>query len=103
MLSAIVLLTSTLTNFLSNNAVAVLLSPIAVQAATAMYVNPRPFLIAVALGASACFAKPIGYQTNTLVYGAGGYKFRDFIKIGLPLNLLFCGLSAYLIPKLWPF
>jgi di/tricarboxylate transporter len=102
-LSAILLLTSTLTNFLSNNAVAVLLTPVAVQAATAMQVSPRPFIIAVALGASACFATPIGYQTNTLVYGAGGYKFRDFIKIGLPLNLIFCAISAYLIPKIWPF
>ncbi len=102
-LSAVVVLTSTLTNFLSNNAVAVLLTPVAIQAATAMQVSPRPFLIAVALGASACFATPIGYQTNTLVYGAGGYKFKDFIKVGLPLNVLFCALAAYLIPKLWPF
>lgn len=102
-LAAVVMLTSTLTNFLSNNAVAVLLTPIAIQAATAMQVNPRPFIIAVALGASACFATPIGYQTNTLVYGAGGYKFRDFIKVGLPLNLLFCVLAIYLIPKYWPF
>lgn len=102
-LSAVVLLTSTLTNFLSNNAVAVLLTPIAIQAASAMQVSPRPFIIAVALGASACFATPIGYQTNTLVYGAGGYKFRDFIKVGLPLNLLFCVVAIYLIPKFWPF
>lgn len=102
-LSAVVLLTSTLTNFLSNNAVAVLLTPIAIQAATALQVNPRPFIIAVALGASACFATPIGYQTNTLVYGAGGYKFRDFLKVGLPLNVLFCAFAVYFIPKFWPF
>jgi len=102
-LSAVVVLTSTMTNFLSNNAVAVLLTPVAIQAATAMQVSPRPFLIAVALGASACFATPIGYQTNTLVYGAGGYKFKDFIKVGLPLNLLFCAMASYIIPKLWPF
>lgn len=102
-LTMVVLLTSALTNFLSNNAVAVLLTPIALQAATALQVNPRPFIVAVALGASACFATPIGYQTNTLVYGAGGYKFRDFLKVGLPLNVLFCVLAVYFIPKFWPF
>ncbi|MEO8614488.1 MAG: SLC13 family permease [Luteolibacter sp.] len=102
-LSSVVLLTSILTNFLSNNAVAVLLTPVAVQAALAMHVSPRPFLIAVALGASACFATPIGYQTNTLVYGAGGYRFSDFFKVGLPLNLLLCALASWLIPKFWPF
>ncbi len=102
-LAAIVLLTSSLTNFLSNNAVAVLLTPVAIQAAAALQINTRPFLVAVAFGASACFATPIGYQTNTLVYGAGGYRFRDFIKIGLPLNLVFCTLAVFLIPWVWPF
>ena len=102
-LAAIVGLTSTMTNFLSNNAVALLFTPVAIEAATAMQLSPRPFIIAVALGASACFATPIGYQTNTLVYGAGGYKFRDFLKVGLPLNVLFCVLVVYLIPKFWPF
>ena len=65
--------------------------------------SPRPFIIAVALGASACFATPIGYQTNTLVDGAGGYRFADFIKVGLPPNLIFCARAATIIPKLWPF
>lgn len=92
-----------MTCFLSNNAVAVLLTPIVIQAATSLAVHPRPFIVAVAIGASASFATPIGYQTKTLVYGAGGYRFGDFLKVGLPLNLLFCVLASYFIPKIWPF
>jgi di/tricarboxylate transporter len=102
-LTAIVILASVMTSFLSNNAVAVLLTPVVIQAAASLAVSPRPFIIAVAIGASACFATPIGYQTNTLVYGAGGYRFRDFIKVGLPLNIIFCVLAVYFIPKFWPF
>ncbi len=102
-LSAIILMASLLTNFLSNNAVAVLITPIAIQTALHLQVNPRPFIIAVVIGASACLATPIGYQTNTLVYGAGGYYFRDFIKVGLPLNILIWILASFLIPLLWPF
>jgi di/tricarboxylate transporter len=102
-LSAVYLLTSVLTEFLSNTAVAVLLTPIVVDAALALGVDARPFIIAVALGASASFATPVGYQTNTLVYGPGGYHFRDFVKVGLPLNALFWILSSWLIPRFWPF
>ena len=102
-LAAIVLIASTMTAFLSNNAVAVLLTPIVIQAANSMNLSPRPFIIAVAVGASASFATPIGYQTNTLVYGAGGYRFGDYLKVGLPLSLLFCALAVYFIPKFWPF
>jgi di/tricarboxylate transporter len=102
-LAAVVVIASMMTAFLSNNAVAVLLTPIVIEAAAMLNVSARPFIIAVAIGASACFATPIGYQTNTLVYGAGGYRFGDYLKIGLPLNLLFCALAAYFIPKFWPF
>jgi di/tricarboxylate transporter len=102
-LSLIILIASVLTNFLSNNAVAVMITPIAVQAAVDLDVSPRPFIIAVVIGASACFATPIGYQTNTLVYGAGGYLFRDFLKVGLPLNVIIWILASVLIPVLWPF
>lgn len=102
-LAAVYLLTSALTEFLSNTAVAVLLTPIVVDAAQALGVDARPFIIAVTLGASASFATPVGYQTNTLVYGPGGYHFRDFIKVGLPLNVVFWILASWLIPKFWPF
>lgn len=102
-LAAVVILASVMTSFLSNNAVAVLLTPVVIQAAASLEVSARPFIVAVALGASACFATPIGYQTNTLVYGAGGYSFRDFIKVGVPLNVLFCVVAVYFIPRFWPF
>lgn len=102
-LGAVVLLASLMTNFLSNNAVAVLLAPVAVKAAVELHVDVRPFLIAVVVGASACFATPIGYQTNTLVYGAGGYRFADFLRVGLPLNLVVCIIAIWLIPKIWAF
>ncbi|MFT4586384.1 MAG: di/tricarboxylate transporter [Candidatus Binatia bacterium] len=102
MLALVYLLTNVLTEFLSNNAVAALVTPVVITAAIAVGAEPRPFIIAVALAASASFATPIGYQTNTLVYGAGGYLFRDFFKVGLPLNLLFWVMAVVLIPYFWP-
>jgi di/tricarboxylate transporter len=87
-LVAVYVLCSVLTELVTNNAVAVLLAPIAIGLATQMGMDPRPFLIAVMMGASASFATPIGYQTNTLVYGAGNYRFSDFLKIGIPMNLI---------------
>lgn len=101
-LSFVVLATSILTNFLSNNAVAALLVPMAIEAANALNASPRAFLIAVTIGASACFATPIGYQTNTLVFSAGGYRFGDFVRFGLPLNLIYCLIASALIPIFWP-
>jgi di/tricarboxylate transporter len=101
-LSMIVLTASVLTNFLSNNAVAALLVPLALEAARIVDASPRAFLMAVAFGASACFATPIGYQTNTLVFAAGGYRFADFVRFGLPLNLLHWLLASALIPVFWP-
>jgi di/tricarboxylate transporter len=102
-LGAVVALASLLTSFLSNNAVAVLLTPVAVEAAASLHASARPFIVAVAIGSSACFATPIGYQTNALVYGAGGYRFSDFLKAGIPLNLAVCALAVYCIPVFWPF
>jgi di/tricarboxylate transporter len=102
-LSGVILLTSISTHVLSNNATAILLLPIAISAAQGMGVDPKPFIIAVCFGASACFATPIGYQTNLLVYGPGGYRFSDFLKLGMPLNLLVLIMGSLFIPLIWPF
>lgn len=99
---SVYLLTSVLTETVSNNAVAVVVTPIAIGLASAIGVDPRPLVVAVMVAASCSFATPIGYQTNTLVYGPGGYKFSDFFKVGLPLNLSVGVLSALLIPWFWP-
>jgi di/tricarboxylate transporter len=102
-LSGFILLVSISTQILSNNATAVLLFPIAVSTALGLGVDPKPFVMAVCFGASACFATPIGYQTNLLVYGPGGYRFSDYLKLGIPLNLVVLVLGTMLIPILWPF
>ena len=99
---AIYLLTSVLTELVSNNAVAVVVTPIAIGLAQALGIDPRPLVIAVMVAASASFATPIGYQTNMLVYGPGGYKFTDFLKVGIPLNLSIGLLASAVIPLLWP-
>ncbi len=102
-LATVYLLASILTELVTNNAVAILMTPIAISIASSMEVDPRPFLVALMFGASASFITPIGYQTNTYVYGAGGYKFGDFLRIGIPLNILLWFTSVFLIPKIWPF
>ncbi|MBU2431780.1 MAG: anion permease, partial [Proteobacteria bacterium] len=101
-LAGIILLTSICTHILSNNATAVLLLPIAISTAISLGVDPKPFIIGICFGASACFATPIGYQTNLLVYSPGGYRFSDYIKLGLPLNLLVILCAAIFIPMVWP-
>lgn len=102
-LCGIYLLASVMTELVSNNAVAVVLAPIAIRIAETIEVSPVPLLVAVMFGASASFATPIGYQTNTYVFGAGGYQFKDFMKVGLPLNLLLWVVASALIPLIWPF
>lgn len=96
------LATSLLTELVSNNAVAVVVTPVAVGLGLELGVDPRPLVVAVMIAASASFATPVGYQTNTLVYGPGGYHFRDFLRVGIPLNLSVGLLASFLIPFLWP-
>lgn len=103
LLAGIYLLTTTLTEVLSNNATAVLMTTLAIGTAETLGVDARPFIIAVAVGASASFATPIGYQTNTYVYGIGGYRFSDFLKVGIPLNILAAAITIGLVPLIWKF
>ncbi len=102
-LGGVIMLTSISTHVLSNNATAILLLPIAISAAQGLGVDPKPFIIAVCFGASACFATPIGYQTNLLVYGPGGYRFSDYLKLGMPLNLIVWVMGSIFIPMIWSF
>lgn len=99
---AVYLIGLILTEFLSNNAVAVIFTPIAIELAHGLGADPRPFVVAVMFSATLAFATPIGYQTNMMVYGPGGYKFTDFTKIGVPLNLITWLLCSALIPLIWP-
>ena len=102
-LSVLYLLTSLLTQTISNNATAILLAPVAVQLAIDLGVDPRPFLIAVAFSASAGLMTPYGYQTNLMVMGPGGYRFVDFVRFGGPLTVMFWIVSSLLIPLFWSF
>ena len=96
-------ITAVLTAIMSNNASAILLVPIAFSIAEMMGVSVRPFLMAITFAASTSFATPIGYQTNTMVYAPGGYRFSDYARIGLPLNIIFWIVTVLLAPVLWPF
>jgi di/tricarboxylate transporter len=102
-LACLYLITAALTEMMSNNASAILVVPIALSAAEIMGVSARPFLIAITFAASTSFATPIGYQTNTMIYAPGGYRFFDFARIGVPLNILFWVTTVLVAPIIWPF
>jgi di/tricarboxylate transporter len=102
LLASVIVATTLLTATISNNAAAVLMFPLAITTAQGLGLDPRPFAIAVMIGASADFLTPIGYQTNTMVYGMGGYRFVDFTRLGFPLTILTVGVSALVIPVVWP-
>lgn len=101
-IAAFYLFTAILTSVMSNNATAVVLTPIALLTADQLGINPMALVVSVMFGASAGFMTPISYQTNTLVYGPGGYRFVDFLKVGAPLNLLLAVTAAIFIPMFWP-
>jgi di/tricarboxylate transporter len=92
-----------LTSLATNNVAAVLVFPIALQAANAMGVSPLPFVVALMVAASASFATPIGYQTNLMVFNVGGYRFADFMRVGLPLTVLVGLVTVVLVPLVWRF
>jgi len=95
--------TTLFTEMITNNAAAVLVFPIALSSAQSLGVNFMPFIMAIMIGASASFSTPIGYQTNLMVYGPGGYRFTDYLRIGIPLNLMIMAISVTLTPIIWPF
>ncbi|MDE0120492.1 MAG: SLC13 family permease [bacterium] len=102
-LAVIYLMTSIMTDTMTNAAAAVLLAPIAISTAEQIGVDPRPFLMAITFAASTGFSTPVGYQTNTMIYNPGGYKYTDFLRTGVPLSILFWILSVIFIPRFWAF
>ncbi len=92
-----------LNELITNNGAAVLAFPFCLAAASELGVSSRPFLFGVALASSYAFASPIGYQTHMMVYGPGGYRFSDFVRVGLPLNLLLWIAAVAIVPLIWPF
>jgi di/tricarboxylate transporter len=91
-----------ISEFMSNNGTVLLLAPIAISVATKMDLNPTALIVAITFGSSAAFAMPIAYQTSLMIYGPGGYRFKDFIRMGIVLDLFVAMLALWLIPKFWP-
>ena len=103
LLAIIFIITNIFTELITNNAAAALSFPIALSVATQLGVNPTPFFVVICMAASASFSSPIGYQTNLIVQGIGSYKFTDFVRVGLPLNLITFLISVFVIPMIWEF
>lgn len=103
LLAVVFLITFVATNIMSNNATAALMAPIAINIAQAMQYSERPFLVAVMFAASLSFMTPMSYQTNSMIYVPGNYRFSDYLKVGTPLNLIIWGIAVYVIPKFFPF
>ena len=103
LLAIIFIITNIFTELITNNAAAALSFPIALSVASQLGVDPKPFFVVICMAASASFSTPIGYQTNLIVQGVGGYKFVDFVKVGLPLNIITFLISVFLIPQIWKF
>jgi di/tricarboxylate transporter len=103
LLIGVYVLVALLTALVTNNAAAVITFPIVTAAAENLGVSPMPYVIAVMFAASASFITPIGYQTNLMVYGPGGYRFRDYLRVGGPLNLITAAVALGLIPQIWSF
>jgi len=101
LIAAVYLVTAACTEVMSNNAAAALLVPIAISAGESLGIDPRPFAVAVAIAASMSFITPLGYQTNLMVYGPGGYRFADFVRIGVPMAILCFIVAVVVIPMVW--
>ena len=102
LLAAFYLITAVLTEAMSNNAAAAIPAPIAFTTAASLGIEPRPLLVANTFAASTSFATPGGYKTNTMVYSTGGFRFTDYTRVGVPLNIIFWVLATFLIPLIWP-
>lgn len=103
LLAGFYFVTNFMSDIISNQATAVLITPVALATAISLGVDPRPFVIAIAFASSNSFASPVGYHTNVMIYGAGNYRYLDFVKVGLPLNLLFLGTAVIFLPRFWAF
>lgn len=102
-MAVLFIVTNLITELITNNAAAAFAFPVALSVATQLGVDPMPFIVAICIAASCSFSSPIGYQTNMIVQGIGEYKFKDFLRVGLPLNLLSLIISVIFIPIFWPF